>query len=190
MAFTAQAFCESVRGGGPGDSGLRQRAQFSSRVRPTPPPVPSSFISNSADLVSRANLPPFPWTLKSSDEEMDSRWCHDPTIPSSLRATSLLLTEGGEGKGRRAPSRGQKLPEAAACSAVWGPGASGSQGLVGGASLTPSRVEVVPLSILVGWRPTGMDRGLGETVNKGPTLTVHSLASGPEINQARKERGG
>ena len=41
-------------------------------------------------LVSRANPSPFPWMLKNSDEEMDTGWCHDPTIPSSLRAASPL----------------------------------------------------------------------------------------------------
>lgn len=58
-------------------------------------------------------------------------------------------------------------------------GAAGisNSGAGGRASLTPSRVEV-------GWRPTSM-KGY-----RGPTLTVHSLASGPEINQASTERGG
>ena len=135
-------------------------------------------------MVSQANLPAFPWTLKNSDEEMDSRWCHDPTIPSSLRAASPLLTEGGEGKGRQAPSRGQKLPEAAACSAVWGPRASGSQGLVGGASVTPSQVEVVPLSIPVGWRPTGRYRreGAREEAREGAVSKAGFI-----INTGQKE---
>lgn len=98
--------------------------------------------------------------LKDSDEEMDTGWCHDPTTPSSLRAASPL-SEGREGKGRWAPTRGQKVPETGIVLCCLGAMGIRKSGAGGRGSLTPSLVEV-------GWRPKGMDRGLGERLTEAP----------------------
>lgn len=105
LAFSPQAFCESVRGGGPGDSGLRQRTQFSSRVRPTLPPVPSSFISNSADLLlSWSPRPISPPSLGPAKTQMRKWTVGGAMIPPSHpaseppRLSASHRGRGGKGK--------------------------------------------------------------------------------------------
>lgn len=72
--------------------------------------------------------------------KLDTRWCHDPTILSSLSQRPL---QGREREGRGAPSRAQKLPEGSSVLGCQGTPGNRKSGAGGRADLTPSWVEAV-----------------------------------------------